>query len=339
MFINLFVFVFSRDHNINVVLDLVPNYVTADDELFKEAKKNPEKRSPFIWTKVPNNWLSLETGSAWSPQDGDYFLNQFGPNRYDLQMSDKIAKEKLIAVFKHLTHLGVKGFRLGNVKHFIINSELKDEIPSNIPNTLHTEYGFFTHTQTTFQDGLGDLLREFKNSVLNMTNDEGFLSVTQDMHRPEAYKTKLSTSPIDLPMLGRLPRLLAESADAGTVEKEFQMIANAIGKTAWLQWSLHDKLKHITTSEYYMFTMLLPGVPVIPVEDLLFDATDKALITKLTDIRSAPSYMHGNFDIYTDSNKTVVAYTRFVFLLLFFIRFNFTNIRLILFSNNTNSDF
>lgn len=302
----------NRDHNINVVLDLVPNYVTGDDELFKEAKINPDKRSAFIWAKVPNNWLSLDTGSAWSPQDGSYFLNQFGPNRYDLQMTDKLAKEKLISVFKHLTNLGVKGFRLGNAKHFIINSELKDEVPSSIPNTVHTEYGFYTHTQTTFQEGLGDLLREFKNSVLNMTNDEGFLSVTQDMHRPEAYKTKLQTSPIDLPMLGRLPRLLAEGSDAGTVEKEFQMIANAIGKTAWLQWSLHDKLRHITPSEYYMFTMLLPGVPIIPLEELLFNTNDKALITKLSDVRSAPSYMHGNFDVYTDSNKTVIAYTRFV---------------------------
>lgn len=314
LFINLLFFfcIVNRDHNINVVLDLVPNYVTSEDELFKEAKINVDKRSAFIWSKVPNNWLSLESGSAWSPQDGSYFLNQFGPNRYDLQMTDKLAKEKLIAVFKHLTHLGVKGFRLGNVKNFIINSELKDEVPTNIPNRVHTEYGFWTHTQTTFQEGLGDLLREFKNSVLNMTNDEGFLSVTQDMHRPEAYKTKLFTSPIDLPMLGRLPRLLAEGSDAGTVEKEFQMIANAIGKTAWLQWSLHDKLKHLTPSEYYMFTMLLPGVPIIPLEDLLYNATDKALITKLTDVRSAPSYMHGNFDVYTDSNKTVIAYTRFV---------------------------
>lgn len=61
--------------------------------------------------------------------------------------------------------------------------------------------------------------------------------------------------------------------------------------------------------------MLLPGVPVANVEQLhlapiTVNSTKPSSISELEKIRENPSFMHGSFDVFANSNKTVVGYSR-----------------------------
>ncbi|XP_059612023.1 maltase A2 isoform X2 [Phlebotomus argentipes] len=301
---------------VNLIVDLTPNFVTREDPLFQRATNNPDARSAFVWregNQVPNNWLSLVNGSAWTNEGGLIFLQQFGADRFDLQLKDPVALTKLKGVLKEVVGLGAKGIRLANTKHFIINPELPDDIPSTIPNYVHTQYDFWAHAHTTYQDGLGDLLYDLRTYVHNITSGEGFLASLDDIDRPELYVSSSGLPSVDMIQLGKVPNLVANSTAAKSVYRELRNVWVTVesGKHFWMQWNYvkQEMLKHISLSEYNIFLQLLPGVPVFNVdapkakpEDYATDAFHK--------IRSSPSFMHGSFDLYRDVNSTVIGYSR-----------------------------
>ncbi|XP_055551704.1 uncharacterized protein LOC129734026 [Wyeomyia smithii] len=315
--------------DINVILDLTPNYVTKDDQLFKEALASADSpaRSAFIWKDsgaVPTNWLAVNgRGSAWNEVSPRQFvLAQFGADRLDLQLNEPIAKEKLKTVLQHLAGLGVRGFRLANAKHFIVDREGKNDVAAEVEDKtlVHTDYGFWTHAHTTYQDGLGALLYELSSAVKNATNGEGFLSVSEDIMRPEVFVTDGKLG-MDIPEFGNVESVLrqplgVESAKAlrDDIQKthvEIQKYTAAEGGKPWVQWP-YDKnsLDQVAASEYNVFMFLLPGVPVVTLDVLNYSNVSQALIGHLEKYRASPSYQHGTFAIYTDTNGTSVGYTR-----------------------------
>ncbi|KAJ6637445.1 4F2 cell-surface antigen heavy chain [Pseudolycoriella hygida] len=304
---------------INVILDVTPNFVGKDDELLKKALENEVYRSAFVWydgAKAPSNWLAKNGSSAWHEiEPKKFILSQFGEKRYDLQLSDKFAKEKFINVLKELTSIGVKGFRLANAKHFIISKEYKDEVPLLEKPSVHTDYDFWTHSRTTYQPGLGDLINEFGLVVKNSTNDDGFVSVTENIVQPESFIIKDSTKlGFELPIYGLLPHSLAVNApnSAKLLYTELTQTTNQLGNSSWPQWNYDDEAlskSAIGLSEHHAFIMLLPGVPVASLETFRSQNLTSFLNT-LEEMRSTPSYMHGSFEAYTNANDSIIAYTR-----------------------------
>lgn len=307
--------------NINVILDITPNFVTKDDELYKKIKEdevNDTDLEPFVVANseaVPNNWLSTVEGSAWFEYNPkQYILSQFGTDRFDLRLNTTLAKNKFKGVIRHLAKLGVKGFRLHNSKHLIISKSLANEEPVQKIGAVHTDYDYWTHTQTTYQNGLGDLLLEFGTLIKNVTNNEGFLSVTEPIKLPEVFIASDKKLAIELPIYGLLPYTLARNAPNVTsrLKEELTQIVKILGSKTWVQWQYDVgtlKTSNIGSSEYNTFLLLLPGVPVSVLESFK-DGNDTTYIRRLEQIRESPSYMHGSFQVYTDANDTVIAYSR-----------------------------
>lgn len=309
--------------SINVILDLTPNYVTTENELYKLALTNETYRSAFIWTeraRIPNNWYAKEGGNtAWKevkPQN--FVLSQFGVNNIDLQLNDPIAKEQFKEVLRSLVKLGIRGFRLANAKHYIVDTSLpEDETDKTVKNAVHTEYKFYTHKATTNQPGIGDLLHEFWKVVNNDTNGEGFLSVSEKIDEPSVFHTKYGSIGFDLPIPSVLPYTMTQPGPDGLavkLQKDFTRIVKEFGNGTWVQWLAEKKTLNKTsvgTSEYNIFLFLLPGTPVGTLEEFTGEnGTNVDEITKLEKIRETPSYQHGSFDVYTDLNDTVIAYSR-----------------------------
>lgn len=314
--------------DIKVILDLTPNFVTKDDQLFKDALEgtDPASRSAFVWKQTgtaPTNWLALEGGSAWQEVASQQFvLSQFGSHRVDLQLSDPLAKDKLKTTLHHLAQLGVRGFRLANAKHFIIDHDGKDDIIAQVNNkdVDLTQYGFWTHSHTTYQEGLGALLQELVLEVQNATNGEGFLSVSDDIVRPEVF-TVGNTLGMDLPQYGDLESVLRQPIEADSAKKirddvaktynEIKGYNTPTGGKPWIQWPYQkDSLANVAASEYNTFMFLLPGVPVVPLDVLNYGNSSHSFIEHLEKYRATPSYQHGTFGIATDANGTCVGYTR-----------------------------
>lgn len=350
-------------HNIQPIVDLTANFVRQDDPLFQlatgevnatDATTAEAARSAFILASSPadrpNNWLSKVNGSAWQTYRPQQFvLAQFGDKRYDLQLNSTAAKDKLKTVLRQLAALGVRGVRLVNAKHFIVGAALRDEAPAAAPETVHSDYGYWQHTQTTYQTGLGDLLDELAATVKNATNGDGFLSLADNIGRPEAFRRSSDGQlAIELPIVGVLPRTLAQPGDAQTARQlsdELTRAVTQVGNASWVQWEYDVaelEKRAVGLSEYNAFVMLLPGVPVAGVEQFEVDvvapaanvatdvvtevavanATAKApvaaaptalsFVDELVALRQTPSYMHGSFDVFTNANETVIAYTRCV---------------------------
>lgn len=317
-----------KSKDIKVILDLTANFVTKDDQLFKDALEgsDPTTRSAFVWKQTgtaPTNWLALEGGSAWQEVASQQFvLSQFGPNRVDLQLSAPLAKDKLKATLHHLAGLGVRGFRLANAKHFIIDHEGKDDVIAEVKDkgVDLTQYGFWTHSHTTYQEGLGALLQELVLDVQNATNGEGFLSVSDDIVRPEVFVVG-NTLGMDLPRYGDLESVLRRPIDAESAKKirddvaktyqEIKTYNAPTGGQPWIQWPYQkDSLEQVAASEYNTFMFLLPGVPVVSLDVLNYGNSSLSVIEHLEKFRATPSYQHGTFGIATDANGTSVGYTR-----------------------------
>lgn len=262
--------------------------------------------------------MSKLNASAWEEyQPKQYVLCQFGQNRYDLQLNDTLAKDKFKAVLEHVAKLGVKGVRLVNAKHFIIDRALTDESADpSVRGAVHTDYDYWTHTHTTYQPGLEALFGEFATLFKNATAQDGFLSVTDNVVRPEVFAIKKGGAGIELPVYGLLPLTLANSGagSAKQLRNELTQIVETFGNTSWVQWQYAEKeLENspIGTSEYNMFIMLLPGVPVAHEASFRTKGENAtSVIKEVEQLRQSPSYQHGSFSVYTDANETVIAYTR-----------------------------
>ncbi|XP_037909733.1 4F2 cell-surface antigen heavy chain isoform X3 [Hermetia illucens] len=303
--------------DINVILDLTPNYVTNSSTIFKEAQQNESHRSPLVWVEkptTPNNWVAIPPNrrSAWVPVSANnYVLSTFGDGLYDLRMDDPIAKSELKKALQHLIDLGVKGFRFANAKHFIVDKNLQDEVPSGRAGS-ELDWEFWTHSHTTYQEGLGQLLSEYSLMVHNLTNDDGFLSVSDDLGRPESFKTEYGTFGVDTPMFGQFPFILAEQPHSPKPKQLYNALANIFemaGNNSWLQWNYgSENLISVDPSAYEIFFMLLPGVPVLPADSPILANVSAATIDHLMNLRQSPSYMHGSFDLY--SSGDLIAYSR-----------------------------
>lgn len=311
-----------RNTSIHVILDLTPNFVTTENELYVKALENETYRSAFVWierARVPNNWVMKEgNGTAWKEvKSQNFVLNQFGVNNIDLQLNETIAKEMFKNVLRSLMKLGVKGFRLANAKHYIIDSnDLSDNVVSNIPNTVFTDYDFWAHRATTNQRGIGDLLHEFWKVVNNGTNGSGFLSVSEKIDRPDVFKTTAGIIGFDLPIFTVLPFTISKNTTniATAFNEQLTAMVRNFGNGTWAQWLCEKRELSKTSlgvSEYNMFLFLLPGVPVGTIEEFAgANDTNIAELKQLESLRASQSYQHGNFEVFTDSTNTSIAYTR-----------------------------
>ncbi|XP_052900465.1 uncharacterized protein LOC128306872 [Anopheles moucheti] len=318
--------------NIKVVVDITPNFVTKNDALFQEALQQPDSAaySAFVWREPvlkPPNWLSIaEEGSAWkNASNNQYVLSQFGPDRFDLQFGERTARDKLKEVLRALLELGVRGVRLANAKHLLINRNGGNESPMNLEEAdkslTHTDYGFWSHKETTYREGLGELFHELTELVHQQTDGEAFLSVTEDILRPEVYSVN-GTLPIDAPLYGNIEFDLREGSGPDVAKKLRHDIENAyrtingyrsLGESEkpWLQLR-YDRasLEHVPASEYTVFHFLLPGVPVFPMDVLTKGNVSHESVETLEKFRASPSFQHGLFNVYNDANASAIAYTR-----------------------------
>uniref|UniRef100_A0A182N120 alpha-glucosidase n=1 Tax=Anopheles dirus TaxID=7168 RepID=A0A182N120_9DIPT len=318
--------------DVKVVVDITPNFVTKDDELFAEALKQPGSaaHAAFVWREqgqTPPNWLSIaEECSAWkNASNGQYVLSQFGPDRFDLQFGEPAARDKLKQTLRALLELGVRGVRLANAKHLLINADGGNEAPMNLEQAdkslTHTDYGFWTHKETTYREGLGELFRELTGLVHAQSAGDAFLSVTEDILLPEVFAVN-GTLPVDAPLYGNIEFDLRDGSGPDVAKKLRHDIENAYGTIGgygtlggvgkpWLQLR-YDRasLVHVPASEYTVFHFLLPGVPVFPLDVLTKGNVSHESVEALEKFRATPSFQHGLFSVHNDANASTIAYTR-----------------------------
>ncbi len=122
-----------HQHNIRVIVDLVPNHFSDQHHWFQEALSDlpgSKSRSRFHFKdsradgSAPNNWVSLFGGSVWTQlPDGQFYLHLFDQSQPDLNWENPDVVEDFDRTLKFWLDLGVDGFRI-DVAHGLVKEEL-----------------------------------------------------------------------------------------------------------------------------------------------------------------------------------------------------------------------
>jgi solute carrier family 3 protein 2 len=303
------------------VLDLTPNIVKKESEFYSSAAKDQDWKN-FITTTGQNNWKKVGGDvSAWEKLSGNnYILAQF--DGYDLNMESEDVQDRLIGVIHSLVGLGVKGFRFNNAKYFLVNRTFANEADNPGPhgtNQAVGQYGFYHHHQTTYVNGLGNLLHKFTKIVHNATQGEGFFTIRDNFaNNVEVFKIDSSNVfGLDIPKLSFINNNLKKSTDSAMflksgfdlVELSDFNVANSRIQIPFDSEMFKQDKNYIGYAAYKIFVSLLPGVQIASIEDFK-NGADPKVDKILQEARESAVYQHGGFDHLISANNTAFGYTR-----------------------------
>lgn len=133
----------AKQHNIQIIMDLVLNHFSDEHRWFLEAKKS--KTNPYhdyyVWRdgtpdEKPNDMLAAFGGSAWEwvPELGQYYFHQFSVKQPDLNWENPKLRREIYDMILWWMNRGIGGFRLDVIDQ--IAKEPDKKITANGPR-LH----------------------------------------------------------------------------------------------------------------------------------------------------------------------------------------------------------
>lgn len=169
----------ARGLNIGIICDLVANHTSTSHPWFQEALSNPlsEKRDYYFFRPIekglPNNWISVFGGSAWTQvSEQDYALTIFTRTQADLNWDNPKVRAEIKAIMKVWLDLGIAGFRID-----VFNTISKiEQLPSKNPHLHGYQFAddyFLNRPQG--QAYLKAIIGELKNEYDFITIGEGML--------------------------------------------------------------------------------------------------------------------------------------------------------------------
>lgn len=114
----------ALDHDIRVIVDLVPNHTSSEHHWFVEALNSPagspaRDRYHFLPGRgesgelPPNDWRSVFGGSAWTRvADGQWYLHLFDESQPDVNWENEEVRAEFEAVMRFWLDRGAAGFRI-----------------------------------------------------------------------------------------------------------------------------------------------------------------------------------------------------------------------------------
>ena len=139
----------AKNHNIRVIVDLVPNHCSSEHPLFQAAlaaKPGSRERDLFIFREgrgdgPPNNWPSNFGGPAWTRvDDGQWYLHLFDSSQPDFNWGHPDVVTFFEKVIRFWLDRGVAGLRI-DVAHGLFKDpglpDLAVPEPSNRPSAYY----------------------------------------------------------------------------------------------------------------------------------------------------------------------------------------------------------
>ena len=125
----------AKEHNIQLMFDMVFNHTSTDHEWFQKALTgDPKYMDYYIFRDpvdghAPTNWVSKFGGNAWEyvPSLGKYYLHLFDVSQADLNWENPEVREELKNVIRFWKAKGVSGFRFDVVNLISKPDVLEDD--------------------------------------------------------------------------------------------------------------------------------------------------------------------------------------------------------------------
>jgi len=156
---------------IKIVMDLVYNHTSDQNEWFQESKKNKinPKADWYIWRDAkadgtpPTNWRSIFGGSAWTwcEERQQFYLHTFAEQQPDLNWENPEVRQALYDAANFWLDKGVGGFRIDAIVYIKKPKDFVDGKPDSADGMINI------HAMTANTEGILDFLREFKEKVFD----------------------------------------------------------------------------------------------------------------------------------------------------------------------------
>lgn len=176
----------AHQRNIKVLMDFVPNHTSSEHSWFIESRssKGSIKRDWYIWRdpkqndSLPNNWLSVFGGPAWTydEQTEQFYMHSFLPEQPDLNWRNPEVQKEMLKVLKFWLERKVDGFRIDSVYHLAKDSEFRDDPPNpNYAPDKDDPFNGLLHTYSRGRPELFDIISMFC-SILDQYEDKCMVS-------------------------------------------------------------------------------------------------------------------------------------------------------------------
>jgi trehalose-6-phosphate hydrolase len=150
----------SHRRGIKVIMDMVVNHTSTDNNWFRESRKSRDNpsRDYYIWRDKPSNWESFFGGSAWKLDSltNQYYYHKFDVRMADLNWSNPKVAEEIRKVLRYWLGLGIDGFRFD-----VIDFLTTDGVPADNPE----KDGKQEHIYDIDQPGVKNAMRMIKSTV------------------------------------------------------------------------------------------------------------------------------------------------------------------------------
>ncbi len=181
----------AHDHDIRLIVDLVPNHTSSEHRWFREALAagpgSPE-RARYIFRpgrgsdgdQPPNNWTSVFGGSAWERvDDGEWYLHLFDPSQPDLDWRNEEVRAEFDDIFRFWLARGVDGFRIDVAHGMVKDPDLPDldVSPELLGTSLHANHPHWD------REGIHEINRRWRNVLDESGRD--VMMVAEAWVRPE----------------------------------------------------------------------------------------------------------------------------------------------------------
>jgi alpha-glucosidase len=153
----------AREHDIRVIVDLVPNHCSSEHPLFKKALAaapgSPE-RDLFIFrdgrgadgAEPPNNWPSRFGGRAWTRvPDGQWYLHLFDTSQPDWNWRDPRVRPMFAEILRFWLDRGVAGFRV-DVAHGLLKARDLADVPEPVLTNRPSPYYHRPEVQEVYRE-------------------------------------------------------------------------------------------------------------------------------------------------------------------------------------------
>lgn len=144
-----------KENHIGVMLDMVFNHCSTENEWFKKALAGDKKYQKFFYLRkakadgsLPNNWQSKFGGPAWAKfgKTDYYYLHLYDPSQADLDWHNPEVRKEVYKVINFWRNKGVTGFRFD-----VINVTGKSEDLPDSTGDIAQEKSLYTDTPVVHQ--------------------------------------------------------------------------------------------------------------------------------------------------------------------------------------------
>uniref|UniRef100_T1JED2 alpha-glucosidase n=1 Tax=Strigamia maritima TaxID=126957 RepID=T1JED2_STRMM len=256
-----------KSSDMKLILDFVPNHTSNTSVWFEKSRRRVEPYTNYyVWHDgkmdgPPNNWLSVQGGSAWSFDQvrRQYYLHQFLPDQPDLNLRSKQVQDELEQILVYWLDLGVRGFQINSASYLYEDSLLRDEYHHiNSPENAQLI--------SQWRSLLDDYSEQHNNTghIFLTVETSGKLKNAITMYGNETEKIA------DFPLNFHVTDNLNSTSNATDILQLIRDWLDAMPHGAWPNWALGDHNRRRVASKLdirlidglHMITTLLPGTPI-----------------------------------------------------------------------------